>query len=143
MHTVIGITLTSSSQDPATHTITDLVSFYSLPSLIMKHPKHKDLQTAYCYYYASDVPFKPGGSDEDASKKKERLSVRLNELIRDAMTIAKQVRGLSARLRARLTDADLLQAGFDVFNALSLMDNNLFLQEQLVRRCLGAAVSRS
>lgn len=29
-------------------------------------------------------------------------------------------------------DHQTLQAGFDVFNALSLMDNNLFLHEQLV-----------
>jgi glycylpeptide N-tetradecanoyltransferase len=57
----------------------------------MKHAKHQDLHTAYAFYYASDVLFSPGGSDEDASKKKDRLAVRLNELMKDAMIIAKQV----------------------------------------------------
>ncbi len=78
-------------QDPATHSITDMVSFYSLPSLVMKHEKHRDIHTAYAFYYASDVLFSPGGSDEDASKQKDRLAVRLNELMKDAMIIAKQV----------------------------------------------------
>jgi hypothetical protein len=68
-----------------------MVSFYSLPSLVMKHEKHRDIHTAYAFYYASDVLFSPGGSDEDASKKKDILALRLNDLMKDAMIIAKQV----------------------------------------------------
>jgi hypothetical protein len=69
------------------------MSFYSLPSLIMKHPKHKDLGTAYLFYYATDAALSPSGSQGGEEKAK---------------------------------------AGFDVFNALTMMDNNLFLNEQLV-----------
>lgn len=31
--------------------ITDLFSFYSLPSSILKHEKHKTLNAAYSYYF--------------------------------------------------------------------------------------------
>ena len=31
--------------------ITDMISFYSIPSSIMRHPKHKILYTAYLFYY--------------------------------------------------------------------------------------------
>ncbi|KAJ9092808.1 hypothetical protein QFC21_006684 [Naganishia friedmannii] len=104
-------------EDPQTHQITDFISFYSLPSLIMKHPTHKSLETAYAFYYATDVIGFPGegegnGSGRDTQEEKERLGARLNALMRDCLIVAKA-------------------AGFDVFNALSLMDNNLFLHEQM------------
>ncbi|KAJ9122827.1 hypothetical protein QFC24_003863 [Naganishia onofrii] len=105
-------------EDPSTHRITDFISFYSLPSLIMKHPTHKSLETAYAFYYASDCVGFPreeeeNGSGKDTAEDKERLGGRLNALMKDCLIVAKA-------------------AGFDVFNALSLMDNNLFLQEQMV-----------
>ncbi|KAJ9119010.1 hypothetical protein QFC22_003499 [Naganishia vaughanmartiniae] len=104
-------------EDPTTHAITDFISFYSLPSLIMKHPTHKSLETAYAFYYATDVIGFPkeeagNGSGRDTEADKEVLARRLNALMRDCLIVAKK-------------------AGFDVFNALSLMDNNLFLQEQM------------
>ncbi|WWD18827.1 glycylpeptide N-tetradecanoyltransferase [Kwoniella shandongensis] len=102
-------------EDPVTHLITDLVSFYSLPSTIMKHPKHNLLNAAYLFYYASDVLFSAGGSSDDAAthdaKSKQKLGERLNALVNDVMVIAQN-------------------AGFDVLNALTLLDNNMFLQEQ-------------
>ncbi|WVQ84211.1 glycylpeptide N-tetradecanoyltransferase [Cryptococcus sp. DSM 104549] len=102
-------------EDPTTHLITDLVSFYSLPSTIMKHPKHNLLNAAYMFYYASDVVFSAGGSSDDAAthdaKAKKKLGERLNELVGDLMVVAKH-------------------ANFDVVNALTLLDNNMFLQEQ-------------
>lgn len=82
----------------------------------MKHAKHKDLHTAYAYYYATDAAFSPSSSGDDPTKK------RLNEIIKDAMIVAKN-------------------AGFDVFNALSLMDNNLFLGDQLFGQGIGYLVS--
>ncbi|OXG11802.1 glycylpeptide N-tetradecanoyltransferase [Cryptococcus neoformans Ze90-1] len=118
-------------EDPTTHRITDLISFYALPSTIMKHPKHNLLNAAYMFYYATDVIFPPSSSSahsdadvnagessvaavgtggEDA-KTKKKLETRLNALTADLLIIAKQ-------------------AGFDVFNALTLLDNNMFLQEQ-------------
>ena len=38
-------------EDPETDEITDFVSFYSLPSSILKHETHKILNVAYSYYY--------------------------------------------------------------------------------------------
>jgi glycylpeptide N-tetradecanoyltransferase len=31
-------------------TITDFLSFYSLPSSVLKHPEHRTLHVAYSYY---------------------------------------------------------------------------------------------
>nr|ODO02369.1 glycylpeptide N-tetradecanoyltransferase [Cryptococcus depauperatus CBS 7855] len=104
-------------EDPVTHLITDFVSFYSLPSTIMKHPKHNLLNAAYMFYYASDVLFSAGGSSDDAAthdaKGRRKLERRLNELVGDLLVMAK-----------------IASAQFDVFNALTLLDNNMFLQEQ-------------
>lgn len=101
-------------QDPVTHEITDMVSFYSLPSTIMQHPKYDVLNAAYMFYYATDCIFSAGGSadakDHDA-KEQAKLSERLNLLVRDLLIMAKK-------------------EGFDVVNTLTLMDNNLFLQDQ-------------
>ncbi|RSH90742.1 glycylpeptide N-tetradecanoyltransferase [Saitozyma podzolica] len=102
------------AQDPTTHLITDFISFYSLPSSIMKHKKHDVLNAAYLFYYASDAIFQPGGSSDEAAheaKSKSRLGERLNALVGDMMVVAKN-------------------AGFDVLNALTLLDNNMFLNEQ-------------
>ena len=41
-------------EDPKTKEITDFVSFYSLPSSILKHPEHNTLNVAYSYYYFTD-----------------------------------------------------------------------------------------
>lgn len=57
------------------------------------------------YYYATEVALVPNPS-------KEALGKRLNELVRDALILAKQNK-------------------FDVFNALTMMDNNTFLEQQL------------
>ncbi|KAG6331651.1 hypothetical protein ID866_7435 [Astraeus odoratus] len=92
------------SQDPESHRITDFFSFYSLPSTIINHPKHNLLQAAYLYYYASDVVFEP--TAEESGKLKRRL----NQLIGDALIIADR-------------------AKFDVFNAVTLMDNVKFLED--------------
>lgn len=71
--------------------VTDLVSFYSLPSSIMHNPLHKRIRAAYSFYnVASSVP--------------------LNRLMNDALIVSKNL-------------------GFDVFNALDLMENKTFLEE--------------
>jgi len=87
-----------------THKITDFLSFYSLPSTVINHQKHSLLEAAYLHYYASDAAFAEN-ADENGS-----LSHRLQALIGDALIIANN-------------------AKFDVFNALTMMDNNLFLKE--------------
>lgn len=62
--------------------ITDFFSYYRLESSIIKSKNHKIIKAAYLYYYATEVAFQ----DDDAALKK-----RLNELIKDALILAKQV----------------------------------------------------
>lgn len=83
--------------------ITDFFSFYSLESTALK--KNTVIRAAYLFYYATESAL--SGSPDV----KKELKVRLNALINDALILAN---GL----------------GFHVFNALSLLDNSLFLTEQ-------------
>lgn len=97
-------------QHPESGKITDFFSFYSLPSTIIGNTKHGILEAAYLFYYATDVAFQEK-ADEAALKK------RLEALVGDALILADQ-------------------AKFDVFNALTLMDNVSFLQDLKVRLIL-------
>ncbi|KAH6918482.1 N-myristoyl transferase [Coprinopsis sp. MPI-PUGE-AT-0042] len=92
------VTWTYVVEDPDTHKITDFFSFYSLPSTIINNPKHALLEAGYLYYYATDTAF------QDDAENNGKLNQRLANLIGDALVIADQ-------------------AAFDVFNALTLMDN--------------------
>lgn len=87
-----------------------MISFYSLPSSIMKHPTHKVLNAAYLYYYATDILLGPadvpGSSSASSSsataaaagdvildrKNRDRLGARLVDLSGDLMIVAKNVR---------------------------------------------------
>ncbi|KAF5358464.1 hypothetical protein D9756_001480 [Leucocoprinus leucothites] len=89
---------------PHTHLITDFFSFYSLPSTVIGNKKHPVLEAAYLYYYACDIAFEPNAEEGGLFKR------RLQALITDAFVAANQ-------------------AKFDVFNALTLMDNVLILQD--------------
>ncbi|CAN8101033.1 unnamed protein product [Discula destructiva] len=84
--------------------ITDFFSFYNLESTIINHPQHKLMKVAYLFYYASE-------SGLTTPPDKAALKERLNKLVNDALVLAKRFK-------------------FDVFNALSLMDNTLFLEQQ-------------
>ena len=80
------MTLTSTkprSQNPETHKITDFFSFYNLESTVIGHKKHSVIKAAYLFYYATETAF---------SNDKNALKPRLNELMKDALIIAKQVR---------------------------------------------------
>jgi glycylpeptide N-tetradecanoyltransferase len=48
-----GVIYTYVVEDPETNSITDLISFYSLPSTIVGNAKHKTLNAAYSYYNVS------------------------------------------------------------------------------------------
>ncbi|EPQ28528.1 uncharacterized protein PFL1_03832 [Pseudozyma flocculosa PF-1] len=52
------VTWTYVVEEPSTQRITDVFSFYSLPSSILDNPKHKTLDAAYMFYYATDVVFR-------------------------------------------------------------------------------------
>ena len=59
-------------KNPATGEITDMFSFYHLPSTIMNHPLHKTLYVAYLFYtFHTATPFK--------------------DLLYDALVLAKKV----------------------------------------------------
>lgn len=70
--------------------ITDMVSYYTLPSSIMHHQVHKTLRAAYSFYNVS-------------------TTTSWLDLMTDALISARNL-------------------GFDVFNALDLMDNKEFLE---------------
>lgn len=38
-------------EDPQTGKVTDMMSYYCIPSSILHHPKYKWMKVAYCYYY--------------------------------------------------------------------------------------------
>lgn len=86
--------------------VTDFFSFYCIESTVIGNTKHNSIKVAYLFYYASEAAFDAGNGDE-----KRVLRKRLNELMGDALVLAKKDK-------------------FDVFNALTLLDNPLFLQEQ-------------
>ena len=89
-------------EDPSTHKITDFFSFYCLESSVIGNDKHDNVRAAYLFYYATETAF---------AHKEEGLKERLNGLINDALILAKKYH-------------------FDVFNALTLLDNPLFLEQQ-------------
>ena len=62
------------------------------------------MRAAYLYYYASEVAL-------TANPNKADMKIRFNALINDALILAKKYK-------------------FDVFNALTLMDNALFIEQQ-------------
>lgn len=97
---LVYLTHTYLLQDPKTKKITDFVSFYQLSSTVLKKEEETLVNAAYLYYYAVPV-----------SLRGPALKSRLNELMNDALILAKRYK-------------------FDVFNALTILDNNLFLEDQ-------------
>ncbi|KAK6860733.1 hypothetical protein PG995_004369 [Apiospora arundinis] len=101
--------------------ITDFISFYCLDSsVISSETKHKNVRAAYLFYYATEAGLKDTPASTEGEKKEDKkeakaerevLKKRLNELMGDALILSRRYK-------------------FDVFNALSLMDNGLFLEEQ-------------
>jgi len=63
-------------EDPNTHQITDMVSFYNLPSSILGNDKYKTLKAAYCYYnVATSIPLDKLMNDALILAKKEEYDV--------------------------------------------------------------------
>ncbi|CAA7271621.1 unnamed protein product [Cyclocybe aegerita] len=91
-------------EEPETGKITDFFSFYSLPSTVINNTTHPILEAAYLFYYATEVGLPPS-EDQD-----EKVKKRLLALVGDALVVANE-------------------AKFDVFNALTLMDNVPILQD--------------
>ncbi|KJA27116.1 hypothetical protein HYPSUDRAFT_131980, partial [Hypholoma sublateritium FD-334 SS-4] len=91
-------------ENPETGKITDFFSFYSLPSTVIGNAANPTLEAAYLFYYATDTGLSRGDGQDQILKN------RLTALIGDAVITANN-------------------AGFDVFNALTLMDNMPILPE--------------
>ena len=89
-------------EDPSSKKITDFFSFYCLESSVIGNRKHENVRAAYLFYYATETAFMPV---------EKGLKERLNALMSDALILAKK-------------------SNFDVFNALTLLDNPLFLEQQ-------------
>ncbi|KAK2466840.1 hypothetical protein APHAL10511_001098 [Amanita phalloides] len=98
------VTWTYVVEDPESHRITDFFSFYSLPSTVINNTKQPVLEAAYLYYYGTETAFMSGAEQDKVLQK------RLLSLISDALVVAKE-------------------ANFDVFNALTLMDNVSILKD--------------
>lgn len=83
--------------------ISDFASFYSLDSTVIGEmsSKHPKVRAAYSYYYATTAAFEP---------EEKGLKERVQSLMADCLVEAKNV-------------------GFDVFNALTLLDNPLLLED--------------
>ncbi|CEH12273.1 glycylpeptide n-tetradecanoyltransferase [Ceraceosorus bombacis] len=64
------VTWTFVIEDPNTKRITDMFSFYSLPSSVLDSAKHGTLEAAYLFYYATDVPFRHASSSSPSSSPK-------------------------------------------------------------------------
>lgn len=79
--------------------ITDFVSFYGLESTVLGKAKYSSVNVAYTFYYATDAP-----------ESSPELKSRLNKLFETTLIVARN-------------------KGYDVLNALTLMDNPLFLKE--------------
>ncbi|KAI9816048.1 MAG: glycylpeptide N-tetradecanoyltransferase [Pycnora praestabilis] len=92
-------------EEPQSHRISDFFSFYCLESSVIGNKKHHRVRAAYLFYYATETAF------ENDEKEKGVLRARLNTLMSDALILAKRF-------------------NFDVFNALTLLDNPLFLEAQ-------------
>lgn len=71
-----------------------MFSFYSLPSSVIGNPKHSTLNAAYMFYYAVDIPPEIKGNQKEESS---FLKKRLNELVKDALVLAKKVKKVNHR----------------------------------------------
>ena len=62
--------------------VTDFISFYTLPSSILRHPTYKTLKVAYSYYNVANT-------------------VSTTQLMGDALVLAKQVKYTHTHIRPR------------------------------------------
>ncbi|KAF2763601.1 N-myristoyl transferase [Teratosphaeria nubilosa] len=92
--------------------ITDFMSYYLLESTVLRASKPETIRAAYLYYYASESAFpQPNKPKPKAADLQLNLQTRLQQLVHDALILAKK-------------------DNFHVFNALTLLDNPLFLKEE-------------
>ncbi|KAJ1979846.1 glycylpeptide N-tetradecanoyltransferase [Dimargaris xerosporica] len=118
-------------------TITDMVSFYCLPSSVINHDTHKSIRAAYLFYYATDKD--PGLSEEsaaptaeeEASDNAESCSQAESKAPSKTVTPSRPSPEFTAHL-TNLMQSTLVYAHndeFDVFNCLAMNYNHVFLDQ--------------
>lgn len=95
-------------EDEKSGKITDFFSFFRLDSTVLNNPKHNSINAAYGYYYATETAFDT--TTASAEEKRKKLAARLKLLHQNALILAHNL-------------------DFDVFNAVSALDNPLFLED--------------
>ncbi|KAK0524853.1 glycylpeptide N-tetradecanoyltransferase [Tilletia horrida] len=151
------VTWTYVVEDSEGH-ITDLVSFYTLPSTVLAKGPHEPeslLNAAYLFYYATDAAFdtptwsipEPAGEVEKSKYfdtnvehwQKTHLSGLDSKEVADEANVQsweEESAGTKTKLKKRLNElveAAIIVAAqhdFDVLNGLTVMDNQLFLEPQ-------------
>lgn len=101
-------------KDEETGEVTDMCSFYHLPSTVLKHEKYKSVNAAYSFYNVA-------------------TTVTPTELLQDLLVLAKNVL-ISCKFSDLIpfTHSDVRgphQDGFDVFNALDVQKNSESFQK--------------
>jgi len=121
-------------ENPTTHSITDMVSFYHLPSTAMNCTPHQTIDAAYLFYYATTAAPSCAHSAPPTQTQEEPSQVALTDSTEQhnwSQETPEERQVLKKRLISLMGDALTMaqQANFDVFNALTLMDNSLFVKE--------------
>ena len=88
-----GVVFSYVVEDKKTKYVTDFLSFYSLPSSVLNHEKHKTLNAAYSFFNVANT-------------------VTVKTLIKTALILANSF-------------------GFDVYNALDIMENKSVFNDLL------------
>ncbi|KNZ53268.1 glycylpeptide N-tetradecanoyltransferase, partial [Puccinia sorghi] len=128
------VTWTYVVENPTTHSITDMVSFYHLPSTAMNCTPHQTIDAAYLFYYATTAAPSCAHSAPPTQAQEEHSQVALTDSTEQhtwSQENPEERQVLKKRLICLMGDALTMaqQANFDVFNALTLMDNSLFVKE--------------
>ncbi|KAJ3124442.1 Glycylpeptide N-tetradecanoyltransferase 2 [Nowakowskiella sp. JEL0407] len=103
---VDGVVYSYVVDDKSTGGVSQFASFYALPSQIINNEKYSHINAAYLFYYATKL----GVEARFEPAKRTEHEEELKNLMKDLLIFAKQ-------------------NNFDVFNALTLMDNISFLEE--------------
>ena len=114
-------------EEPGTKQVTDMVSFYSLPSSVLGNDKHKTLLAAYSYYYFHHAtPLLQLMNDALILAKRHEFDVRRQAPVPVGPPSPSLPSTASAYLPLPPRPS---RAARQVFNALDILENESFLKE--------------
>lgn len=96
-------------EEQETHKISDFFSFYCLESSVIGNQKHETVRAAYLFYYASEKAFE---------EEEKGLKERLNQLMNDALILAKRVRPFSHHVNPLICKLTILASSISTFSTL-------------------------